>query len=347
MTELKKIESESKHPLAAFADQFNLNPETMKQTLISTVFRQKEGNPVTDEQMTALMIVAKEYKLNPFIKEIYAFPDKSNGIIPIIGVDGWLRIINSHPKLSAIEFEYADEMIKMDDNSKRCPEWIECIITRSDRDKPIKVREYLDEVYRPAFTGYKNGKQYTITGPWQTHTKRQLRTKAIIQAARIAFGFSGIYEEDEAHRILEQQEREVNPIIEEQPDPNEAPVSQSRTEELNSKLKSRGKKVFDKTEAEEVEVEKAGEQSAPENTTDDTPDETAKPKRLTKKVVESLKDKIGLCESAKEMNKLAAEIAQYDVKNEKMKELRELWSARKEEIMAQTEGETSDQKESS
>jgi phage recombination protein Bet len=127
-----------------------------------------------------LCLVAHEYGLNPLTKEIYAFPDsKSGGIIPVVGVDGWMRIINEHPQLLAIEFEYDD-----------AGEWIDCIITRKDRSKPVRVREYLEECKRN-------------TAPWQTHPMRMLRHKATIQAARLAFGFAGIKDPDEAERIIE------------------------------------------------------------------------------------------------------------------------------------------------
>jgi hypothetical protein len=43
------------------------------------------------------------------------------------------------------------------------------------------------------------------TGPWQTHPKRMLRHKAMIQCARLAFGYGGIYDQDEAERIAEAQ----------------------------------------------------------------------------------------------------------------------------------------------
>ncbi len=36
--------------------------------------------------MAALMIVADQYGLNPFTREIFAFPDKQNGIVPVVGV---------------------------------------------------------------------------------------------------------------------------------------------------------------------------------------------------------------------------------------------------------------------
>lgn len=43
-------------------------------TLKSTAF--KSSIQVTDAQMTALLVVASQYGLNPFTREIYAFPDK-------------------------------------------------------------------------------------------------------------------------------------------------------------------------------------------------------------------------------------------------------------------------------
>ena len=145
------------------------------ETLKATAFK----GQVSDAQMTALMVVANQYALNPWTKEIYAFPDKNNGIVPVVGVDGWSRIINSHPQFDGIEFEQ---------DEKSCT----CIIFRKDRNRPIKVTEWMDECKRG-------------TGPWVSHPKRMLRHKAMIQCARLAFGYGGIYDQDEAERIAEAQ----------------------------------------------------------------------------------------------------------------------------------------------
>jgi hypothetical protein len=56
----------------------------LMETLKATAFK----GQVSDAQMTALLIVANQYALNPWTKEIYAFPDKNNGIVPVVGVDG-------------------------------------------------------------------------------------------------------------------------------------------------------------------------------------------------------------------------------------------------------------------
>lgn len=164
-------------------------------TLKLTCFRQRGNDVVTDAQMEALLIVAEQYRLNPFTKELFAFSDKG-AIVPVVSVDGWSRIINENPAFNGLEFRYSDEIVTMP-RGKPCPAWCEVVIYRKDRDRPTVVREYLDEVYQ-APRG-----QNAYDGPWQSHTKRFLRHKTLIQGARIAFGFAGIYDEDEARRIMD------------------------------------------------------------------------------------------------------------------------------------------------
>ena len=189
-----------------FADKFNFPDESkLIATLKATAFKVKDG-VVTDEQMSALLIVADQYGLNPFTKEIFAYPDKQNGIVPVVSVDGWSRIINQHSDMDGLEFIYDDQIVDLPD-AKSCSSWIECVIYRKGRSHPVRIKEFLDEVYRPPFEGTnKNTNQpYKTSGPWQSHTKRMLRHKALIQCSRIAFGFVGIYDQDEAERIIEGQ----------------------------------------------------------------------------------------------------------------------------------------------
>lgn len=184
-----------------FAGKYSIEARQLLGILKATAFKVPKNTPeVTNEQMAALLVVADQFGLNPFTKEIYAFPDKKNGIVPVVGVDGWSRIINDHDQSDGFEFNESEDIVEdKDKKHKPCPAWIECVIYRKDRSKPIKVREYFDEVYRPPF----KGTDYETSGPWQSHTKRMLRHKALIQAARLAYGFTGIYDEDEAQRIIE------------------------------------------------------------------------------------------------------------------------------------------------
>ena len=174
--------------LAKFAGRYSVEPTKMMSTLKSTAFKVKDGE-VSNEQLMALLVVADQYGLNPFTKEIYAFPDKG-GIVPVVGVDGWLRIINSHPEFDGMDF------VDGPGDKSGLPEWIECVIYRKDRSHPTKVREYMVECRRG-------------TPPWQSHPRRMLRHKATIQCSRLAFGFSGIYDLDEAERIRDA--RDITP----------------------------------------------------------------------------------------------------------------------------------------
>ena len=152
----------------------NSDPGELIAVLKATAFK----GQVSDAQMTALLVVANQYGLNPWTKEIYAFPDRNNGIVPVVGVNGWSRIINSHPQFDGMDFEQGQESCT-------------CVIHRKDRSHPIRVTEFMAECHRDG------------VGPWKSHPRRMLRHKAMIQCARLAFGFVGIYEQDEAERIVE------------------------------------------------------------------------------------------------------------------------------------------------
>jgi phage recombination protein Bet len=184
-----------------FADKFSIDEDKVATILKAAAFKVK-NNVVSDEQLVALLIVADQYNLNPFTREIFAYPDKQNGIVPVVSVDGWSRIVNSHIAFDGVEYRYSDATVQLKDGSKLAHEWIECVTHRKDRTRPHVVREYFDEVYRPPTT---------FASPWQSHTKRMHRHKAFIQCCRIAFGFAGIYDQDEAERIIEGQSQRLEP----------------------------------------------------------------------------------------------------------------------------------------
>nr|WP_321303027.1 phage recombination protein Bet [Alcaligenes faecalis] len=186
------------------AERYAVDPDKLMTTLKQTAFQQRDREVViTNEQMMALLVVADQYRLNPFTKEIYAFPDKNNGIVPVVGIDGWSRIINSHEQFDGLELRFSDKLVTLDGMKVPCPEWIEVSMFRKDRNRAVTVREYLDETYRPPFKGTGRNGSYTVDGPWQTHPKRMLRHKGIIQCARVALGYTGIHDQDEAERIID------------------------------------------------------------------------------------------------------------------------------------------------
>ncbi len=163
--------------LAKVASRFSMDPAGFAKTLRSTVFK-----GANNEEFAALLVVADAYKLNPLTKELYAFPAKGGGIVPVVSIDGWIRIMNEHPMFDGIEFnDIVDETGVL--------YAIESVIYRTDRSRPIKVTEYLDECRRN-------------TDPWKMAPKRMLRHKSLIQGARVAFGFAGIYDNDDADSMV-------------------------------------------------------------------------------------------------------------------------------------------------
>ena len=157
------------------ASRVDVEPEKLLGTLKDTVFK-----GASQSELLALVVVSNEYGLNPFLKEIYAFPAKGGGIVPVVSIDGWIRIINRQEGLNGMEFSFENE------NGK--PVSCTCTIHIKDRSHPVVVTEYYEECFRS-------------TDPWKQMPRRMLRHKALIQCARVAFGFSGIYDEDEGERI--------------------------------------------------------------------------------------------------------------------------------------------------
>lgn len=169
------IEAAKRRPpsaLALMASRLGVSEGNLQNTLKATVFKN-----CSDAEFVALVIVANEYKLNPLTKEIYAFAAKGGGIVPLVSIDGWIRIMNEHPQFDGIEFNDI-----VNDNGSIYA--IESVIYRKDRTRPIKVTEYMDECKRN-------------TDPWNKSPNRMLRHRSLIQGARYAFGFSGIYADDD------------------------------------------------------------------------------------------------------------------------------------------------------
>lgn len=201
--------------LDALASRFSVDRTKLLATLKNTVF-----HGANDDELMALAIVAGQYGLNPFTREIYAFQKKGGGIVPVVGIDGWARVMNDRPEFDGIEFEFSGEGDELG-----CTATIHV----KNRSKPVKVTEYLTECYRE-------------TDPWKKCPRRMLRHKATIQAARLAFGLSGISDPDEAEEIKEATVTAVEtavPPIETAKLPTDPPVvveAQPPTKSLSDQL---------------------------------------------------------------------------------------------------------------
>jgi hypothetical protein len=110
--------------------------------------------------------------------ELEAFPDEiathqyeDGHWQAFITIDGWSKLINSHPAFSGISFTESSELVN------GIPIWMGCAIYRNDRVVPIEVKEYLCEIQT----------EHSI---WKEMPRRMLRHRVIAQCARLAFGVS-------------------------------------------------------------------------------------------------------------------------------------------------------------
>ena len=157
------------------AGRLSVDPNKLLDTLKATCFKGASA-----EEMLVLVAVSNRYGLDPLTKQIYAFPSKG-GITPVVSVDGWLHILNSQPQFDGIEFHF-------EDGPDGKPASVTAVVYRKDRTHATKVTEYFAECFRPS-------------EPWRQFPRRMLRHKAVKEAVRVAFGISGITDEDEARDI--------------------------------------------------------------------------------------------------------------------------------------------------
>jgi len=121
-------------------------------------------------QETCLRLIA-EYRLNPRADELDLIQFEEGRWQVFITVNGWAKLINAHPAFCGIEFIEASEL------EEGVPLWMGCAIYRTDRVKPIVVKEYFSEMK-------------TEHVAWQQMPRRMLRHRAMQQCARLAFGIT-------------------------------------------------------------------------------------------------------------------------------------------------------------
>jgi phage recombination protein Bet len=206
--ESAQAKAERKSLLVTFSERYGIEANRMMATLRATVIRPaKDGTEATNEQIASFLVVANQHDLNPFTKEIHAFLGRQGGIVCVVGVDGWAKKANEHPAFDGMTFDQDDE---------KCT----CTIYRKDRTHPVVVTEYLKECYRP-------------TDPWNTTPKRMLRHRSFVQCSRMAFSFAGIYEPDEAQRIIDLEDGEIDVT------PGAEPINAAEGRKLVSPVKLR------------------------------------------------------------------------------------------------------------
>jgi len=125
-----------------------------------------------DEQITLMRFlhVATRYQLDPMLGEIMAWDENGTRHFTI-SIDGWIKLINSHSAFKAMTISESHEL------EEGIPAWMECAIYRTDRELPIRIREYYVEVKGESAV-------------WKKMPRRMLRHRVIQQCARLSFSIS-------------------------------------------------------------------------------------------------------------------------------------------------------------
>jgi len=202
------IPSQKQSALSVMAGKFSVEPIKLLDTLRATLMPK-----ATNEELLAFVVTANQYDLNPFTKEIYAFPGRSGGITPVVSVDGWIKLMNRHPQFDGIQFRTDDVDGK--------PFSVTATIYLKDRSRPVEITEFFSECNRNS-------------EPWKVNPRRMLRHKALIQCARVAFGFSGITDEEEATPQVQVNVTPSRPIFRSKLEPKVEPQPHEYLPENNS-----------------------------------------------------------------------------------------------------------------
>ena len=198
--------------LASFAAKFNIDPTALYDVLVNTVIKGKDGRQPTNAEVAGFLMVANKYNLDPLLRQITAFVGKDGGIYPVVGIDGHVALAQMNEKYDGCEIIWSSEIIEREieyedwgpvkgqkikkKTTIRVPEWCQVNVFVKGRGHNGGFPEYFDECYRN-------------TEQWRTKPRRMLMHKAFIQNARYALSITGIYDEDEAQRIVETQDAHV------------------------------------------------------------------------------------------------------------------------------------------
>jgi phage recombination protein Bet len=184
--------------ITTMAERYHMEPAQFALTVRKTVLPTQH----TNEEFAAFMMVCYEYGLNPILRQIYAYPKKGGGIQPVVSLDGWVHLINTHPQFDGLEVTFVEQPgpPPAPDKPRPPPVSATCTMWRKDRSHPTVVTEYYSECVRNS-------------EPWSQMPRRMLRHKALKEAARVAFGFAGIADDDEGRDVASSVKRIQEPIV--------------------------------------------------------------------------------------------------------------------------------------
>lgn len=114
-------------------------------TLLRNVWKVSKGQPeFTDEELFTGLSLIGRYHLDPIAKEVYVTRDKNGRLLNIVGIDGWIKILDRTDHYDGLEQVYHEEKGEV--------VWLETRIYSTKRTRPTVYRAFMRE-YR-ALSGF-------------------------------------------------------------------------------------------------------------------------------------------------------------------------------------------------
>jgi hypothetical protein len=159
-------------------------------TFIST----KGGTQVPMSKVIEFLMVCDQHRLNPATKEVAAFFSSDKGLTTFVMIDGWVKLGNQHPECDGWEFEE-----QADKDGKVVA--VRCKVYRKDRTRPVTTPWLHMTDWR-----------VSSSPQWGSKPSWMLSMKALKHGLRLAFGFAGIYDDEEVREIHEVKQADITAI---------------------------------------------------------------------------------------------------------------------------------------
>lgn len=240
--------------------------------LLRNVWKTSKGSPpLTDAEMFKGLSLIARYELDPIAKEVYVTRDGKGRLLTIIGIDGWIKVLNRTEHYDG--FEWDDEV-----NEKQEVVAVNVRIYSKERSRPTTYRGLMREYQRVGGL---------VARDMPVH---MLRLFSLRHAARLFTPIGGdVLTEEEARYMQSHDAGE-----------QAAPNGKSKTQALADRLMERMSEPTPDPEPERTADESQETEEAPEST-----GEPEEPQDW----YEACAKRVRLCRTILELQPLVAEIS--------------------------------------
>lgn len=150
-----------------------IEPRMMVDTLKKQCFLGMPSENVSDAQLAAFISVANVLELNPLVPgQLYAYPSKNGGIVPVIGPDGVFKKLDEHISSGKLDGFACTVFPEVPTGPADKPTHATATIWRKNSDHPSTFTAYFSEWYLDSNPN------------WKTRPRHMLWLRAIKQCAR-------------------------------------------------------------------------------------------------------------------------------------------------------------------